>query len=367
MGRDGGSLRQIVRPETIRAWFRQLVAQKYDGSIARRCGRPRKALDIRELALELARENRGWGYTKIRDALRGLRIEIGRSTVANMLSEAGIEPVPQRHRKRTWKQFLRSHWETFYACDFFSAEVLSVFGTVRYMVFFVMEVKTRAVHIPGVRIAPDGESMKQIGRNLVDPADGFLRNARYLIHDRDPVFTEAWKALLETGGVKWVPIPAQSPNSNPNAERFVKAVRTECLDNFLIFGERHLRYFLREFTGHYLTERCHQEYPAADASNGDWRPNHQTDAVAKQRQRDARPNRMPVSSGRSAQLLLPRSRLRRGEGFSDSTASATQAEAAAGCGPIARRIPAVSPLVPLPIHPSQRGQSFETASHEGRG
>ncbi len=249
---------QIVRPETILAWFRQLVSQKYDSSKAPKSGRPRKAVDIRKLVLELARENPGWGYTKIRDALRGLKIEIGRSTVAKMLSDAGIEPAPERNRKRTWKRFLRSHWETLYACDFFSAEVLGVFGTVRYMVFFVMEVKTRAVHIAGIRTAPDGEWMKQIGRNLIDPTDGFLRNARYLIHDRDPVFTEAWKALLKTGGVKCVPIPAQSPNCDPHAERFVKTVRTECLNHFVIFGERHLRYVLREFTVHYLSERCHQ-------------------------------------------------------------------------------------------------------------
>ena len=77
-------------------------------------------------------------------------------------------------------------------------------------------------------------------------------------HDRDPVFTEAWTALLETGGVKCVPIPAQSPNCNPHAERFVKTIRTECLDHFVIFGERHLRHRIKEFGEHYLTERHHQ-------------------------------------------------------------------------------------------------------------
>jgi putative transposase len=249
---------QIVRPQTILAWFRQLAAQKYDSSKARQVGRPRKAADIRKLVLELARDNPGWGYTRIRDALRGLTIEIGRTTVANILDESGIQPAPERNRKRTWKQFLRSHWETLYACDFFSVEVLGVFGTVRYMVFFVIEVKSRAVQIAGVRIAPDGDWMKQIARNLLDSADGFLRNATYLIHDRDPVFTEAWTALLETGGVKCVPIPAQSPNCNPHAERSVKTVRTECLDHLVIFGERHLRYLITEFMGHYLTERPHQ-------------------------------------------------------------------------------------------------------------
>jgi putative transposase len=249
---------QIVRPATILAWFRQLAAQKYDSSSARKTGRPRKPPDVRSLVLDLARDNPGWGYTKIRDALRGLKVEIGRTTVASLLKEAGMEPAPERIRKRTWKQFLKCHWETLYACDFFSVETLGVFGTARFMVFFVIEVHSRAVEVAGVRIAPDGEWMRQIGRNLLDPVDGFLRHATHLIHDRDPVFTATWTALLETHGVECVAIPAQSPNCNPHAERFVKTVRTECLDHFVIFGERHLRHLLKEFVGHYLTERYHQ-------------------------------------------------------------------------------------------------------------
>jgi putative transposase len=126
---------QIVRPETILTWFRQLCTQKYDSSKTRKRGRPRKDAEIRELVLSLARENPGWGYTKIRDALRGTKLEIGRTTVAMVLAAAGLEPAPERNRNRSWKHFLKSHWETLYACDFFSVEVLGVFGTVCYMVF----------------------------------------------------------------------------------------------------------------------------------------------------------------------------------------------------------------------------------------
>jgi len=249
---------QVVRPSTILAWFRQLVARKYDSSQVRTPGRPRKAKDIRELVLRIANENPGWGYTKIRDALRGLKIEIGRTTVANMLAESGIEPAPERNRKRTWKHFLRSHWETLYACDFFAVETLGMFGTVRYMVFFVIELRSRAVHLAGIRVDPNGAWMMQVARNLLDPMDGFLRNATHLIHDRDPLFTKAWTTLLKSSGVKCVPIPAHSPNCNPHAERFVKTIRTECLDYFVIFGERHLRYLVEHFVHHYLTGRYHQ-------------------------------------------------------------------------------------------------------------
>ena len=88
--------------------------------------------------------------------------------------------------------------------------------------------------------------------------DGFLRNATHLVHDRDPVFTKAWTDLLKSAGVECVKIPASSPNCNPYAERFVKTIKTECLDQFVILGERHLRHLLREFVVHYHTERYHQ-------------------------------------------------------------------------------------------------------------
>ena len=249
---------QLVRPETILAWFRRLAARIYDSSKNRKPGRPRKSRDIRKLVVEFATSNITWGYTKIRDALRGLGIEIGRTTVANILADAGIEPEPERVKKRTWKLFIKSHWESLHACDSFSVEVLGLFGTVRYMVFFVIEIKSRAVEIARISINPDGEWMKQIARNLLDPTDGFLRNAKYLIHDRDPIFTDAWTALLKSSGVKCVPIPPKSPNCNSYAERFVKTIRTECLDHFVIFGERHLRYLIKEFVEHYHTERYHQ-------------------------------------------------------------------------------------------------------------
>jgi putative transposase len=95
-----------VRPETILTWFRQLAADRYDSSKARKVGRPHKASDVRELVLDMARDNPGWGYSKIRDALRGLKIEIGRTTVASILAEAGVEPAPERNRRRTWARFL---------------------------------------------------------------------------------------------------------------------------------------------------------------------------------------------------------------------------------------------------------------------
>ena len=79
-----------------------MATRKYDSSAARR-GCPAKPKEVRKLMVEMAMANPGWGYTKIRDALRtGLAIEIGRTTVAEILAAAGIEPAPERERSRTW-------------------------------------------------------------------------------------------------------------------------------------------------------------------------------------------------------------------------------------------------------------------------
>jgi putative transposase len=148
--------------------------------------------------------------------------------------------------------------DTLCACDFFSVEALGPFCTVRYMVFFVIELKSRALEIAGIAVDPGEDWMKQVARNLTDPVDGFLRGAKYLIHDRDPLFSKAFIAILKAGGVKSVKIPARSPNCNPYAERFVKSIEYECLNHFVIFGERHLRYLVNEFVQHYMTEWFHQ-------------------------------------------------------------------------------------------------------------
>ena len=224
---------EIVRPKTILDWFRRLYSEKYDSSKSRKPnGRPPKSKEIRELVIKLALDNISWGYTKIRDVVNeGLQIDIHRNTVANILNRAGIVPAPEREKKRTWRQFMRSHLHCLYACDFFHVEVLGLFGAVRCSVLFVIKIETREVHIAGIRVNPDGEWMKQVARNLADPFDGFLLDARYLIHDADPLFTDAFKAILKSPnspkdeGVTCVQIPPRSPNCKGYASHCTSFVR----------------------------------------------------------------------------------------------------------------------------------------------
>ena len=138
------------------------------------------------------------------------------------------------------------------------AGLVSRRGLVRYHVLFVMSLSSRTVAIVGIVREPNGQWMAQIARNLTDPFDGFLRNARYLIHDRGSVFTKQFASILKSAGVKTVKLPPRSPNLNAYAERFVRSIREECLSQMIPLGENHLRRAVEEFMLHYHGERNHQ-------------------------------------------------------------------------------------------------------------
>ncbi len=248
----------IVTPETILAWHRKLIAKKYDGSAKRGPGRPRVKDEIAKLTVRMAQENPGWGYTTIRGALFNLGHTVARETVRNILKEHGIVPAPERRKRIPWSTFLKSHWGSMAAADFFTVEVWSCVGLTRYYVLFFIELSSRRVHIAGITEYPHGEWMKQIGRNVTDVVDGFLTDARYLILDRDPLYTEAFRALLKNAGVKPVRLPPRSPNLNAYAERWVRTIKESCLNRMIFFGEGSLRRAINQFLIHYHHERNHQ-------------------------------------------------------------------------------------------------------------
>src|SRR5215813_4203566 len=169
----------IVTPETLLAWHRKLVAEKYDGSAKRGPGRPRTATEIETLVIRMAEENRDWGYRRIQGALSNLGHCIARSTIAAILERQGLEPAPERSRKTTWKEFLSRHWELIVAADFFTVEVWTRGGLQRFIVLFFMELSTRKVEIAGIAASANKLWMRQIGRNLTDADKGILIGKRY--------------------------------------------------------------------------------------------------------------------------------------------------------------------------------------------
>src|SRR4029450_7950160 len=157
-----------------------------------------------------------------------------------------------------WRTLLRAHWSALLAADFFTTEVWTVRGLVTYYTMFVIELHTRRVHILGATPYPDEEFVIQTMRHLTDPVEGILRTASVLICDRDRKWSVAVQQFLPTAGVRIVQTPFRAPNCNAFAERFVRAIKEECLDRVIPLGERHLRRTLAEFAAHYHAERNHQ-------------------------------------------------------------------------------------------------------------
>ena len=131
-------------------------------------------------------------------------------------------------------------------------------GLMTYYVLFFIHLESRKVDIAGITVHPDERWMQQIARNVTMEGVGALQDCRYLLHDRDTKYTRSFRAIVESGQVKTLAIPARSPNLNAYAERWVRSVKEECLSKLILFGERSLRRALTEYVAHFHTERNHQ-------------------------------------------------------------------------------------------------------------
>ncbi len=204
----------------------------------------------------MARENASWGYCRIQGEMKKLGHSVARSTIATALKDAGVPPSPKR--PTSWRTFLKAHAHVIAATDFFTIDAWTARGLVTHYVLFVLHHASRAVHIAGVTTQPNAEFMAQVARNLTDNVEGWLRDKRFLILDRDSKFTEQFRRTLEEAGVTVVPTACQAPNMNAIAERFVGSIKRECLSKLILLGQDHLRRAVHEFVEHYNTERPHQ-------------------------------------------------------------------------------------------------------------
>ena len=250
------------------------MAKKFDGSRFRKHpGRPRTNAELEGLVLRLARENPAWGYDRIAGALHNLGHRLSDQTVGNILQRNGMGPAPERRKNTTWSSFIRTHRDVLWATDFFTTEIWTRWGLTTYYVLFFIHVGSRRIVLGGLSANPHERWMQQIARNVAG-WEGGLVGARYLIHDRDAKYTASFDEILKSGAITPVRLPPHSPNLNAFAERFVKSIKTECLEQFVLFGEDALRHVLREYLAHYHAERNHQGLanviPFPDARVG-WR------------------------------------------------------------------------------------------------
>jgi putative transposase len=217
-----------IKPETLLRWHRQLIARRWTYT-HRRPGRPPLERSLREGILRLARENPHWGYKRIVGELKGLGIAVSATSVRKVLLEAGLQPAPQRTRS-SWRAFLRAQAGSMLARDFLTVE--TIFLQRIYVLFFI-SLATRRIEYVACTSNPDGGWVAQQARNLIIQL-GDEQPFRFLVHDRDTKFSHAFAEVFRSEGFKVIHTPVQAPNANAYAERWVRTLRTDCLDRILI-------------------------------------------------------------------------------------------------------------------------------------
>ncbi len=256
-GRSRAQLAKILifTPQTVLNWHQALVRRKWTFRDKRRVGRPPITEELRQLVIRLANENADWGYDRIEGELLKLGYTIDSTTVKNVLNRAGIVPAPERSKRSTWRAFLRHYKQQMLACDFFTVETATL--KTLYVLFFI-ELGTRQVHVSACTAHPDSSWVAQQARQLCWELDSRAVPMRFLIHDNDTKFTTGFDAAFQSIGVEVIHTPLHAPNANAVAERFVRTIRQECLDQLVILGAWHLRRVLREYVDFYNTRRPHQ-------------------------------------------------------------------------------------------------------------
>jgi putative transposase len=284
---------RLVTPRTLLRWHRALVRRKWRQPMGRR-GRPAVPADVRALVLRLARENPRWGHRQITGELATLGLRVSPTTVRRLLAPLRTGPAPRRSGPG-WREFLRTQAASIVACDFFTVE--SVLLRRYYVLFFIAHASPR-VWLAGCSTHPTGAWVTQRARNLglVLADDG----VRFLIRDRDGKYSGQFDEVFRSGGIRIVTTPVRAPQANAIAERFVRTVRTECLDWLLILNRRHLERVLGIFVEHYNAQRPHRVLNLKPPQ-----PQHPTADTDRLRDRAPRPPRRP-----HPRLLLSR-RLRR--------------------------------------------------------
>jgi hypothetical protein len=208
-------------------------------------GRPPIPKSVKELIKKMKIDNYTWGCKRIQDELKKIAIDVSRETIRKVIQDyrrsGDIKP------NYSWKGFLKSHWRSLFACDFFTVDI---FGFKRFYVFFIIELKSRRI----------------VHHNLTqNPNIRFLRNQfsyfeelnpnSYLIHDNSG---ELKNFPYQEFDFKDIAITPYSPNLNAYAERFVRSIRRECLDWFIILTEKQLRNIIKQYLEYYNKWRPHQ-------------------------------------------------------------------------------------------------------------
>jgi len=255
----GSAIKDLITIVTSRSFARWVSAAdktKRGKKTTRKPGRPRTPEAIRELIVQMAKDN-GWGLGRILGELKKLGIRsVCKTTIRNILKEHGFNPGPKRG-EGTWDDFIRIHAKTLWACDFISKKVWTRGGLVDFLLLFFIHVDTRKVHVAGITANPDRRWMAQQARNLGMLFDEWPDQPEYIVCDKDTKFTGQFEAILKSDDIELKRTAVRAPNQKVYAERFAQTVQQECLDHFVVLGEKHLRFLVQEFAAYYNEWRPH--------------------------------------------------------------------------------------------------------------
>ncbi len=180
---------------------------------------------------------------------------ISHETVGNILQRHGIPPAPERETSPSWRHLMTHYKEQLLACDFFTVETL--FLQTLYVLVFI-EIGTRRVHFAGCTAHPDSAWITQQARQVMWTLEDRDPAIRFLIRDNDKKFTPPFDTVFRSEGIDVIPTPYRAPNANSFAERWIRSVREECLDQLLILNQVHLRRVMREYIEFFNPARPHQ-------------------------------------------------------------------------------------------------------------
>ena len=237
-----------VKPDTLIGWHRKGFRLFWRWR-SRPTGRPRLPTDLRQLIREMAAGNATWGEERIANELKlKLGIRVSPRTVGKYLHAGG--PVRTSDPRQRWLTFVRNHAQVIAACDFFVV-VTATFRTL--YVFVVMDLGTRRILHHNVTAHPTAEWTAQQFREALPGGHPY----RFLIHDRDSIFSKELDKQVTDMGVRVLRTPVRAPKANSFCERFGGTLRRECLDFLIPFNERHLRLVLNNWIAHFNHARPH--------------------------------------------------------------------------------------------------------------
>lgn len=236
-----------MRPETLLRWQRASVRLYWRWKS--RPGRPKLPIELRDFIRRASRENPTWGEERIRDELRvKFAIKVSARTVRKYM----VDHRPRRgtSASATWTSFVRNHAHAFVAADF-----LTVF-TVRFqilVVLVILDIHSRRILRVNVTPHPTRAWISQQFREALPVEHPY----RFVLLDRDILFSQEVRQCIEHLGVEVLQTPAQAPKANAFCERLVGTLRRECLDFLIPLSENHARRALFAFRDFYNRARPH--------------------------------------------------------------------------------------------------------------